>query len=42
VLVSKTVVEASEMNGTRFEPIGDVNLRGLPEPTPLYRAHADS
>jgi adenylate cyclase len=42
VLVSKAVVEASMTNDARFEPIGDINLRGLPEPTPLYRAYADS
>jgi adenylate cyclase len=39
VLVSEVVVEASSTtNGARFEPIGDIGLRGLPEPTPLYRA----
>jgi adenylate cyclase len=42
VLVSEAVVEASATNGVRFESIGEIDLRGLPERTSLYRALATS
>jgi class 3 adenylate cyclase len=37
VLVSEEVVHETE-DGIRFEPIGNIALRGLLEPVPLYRA----
>jgi class 3 adenylate cyclase len=37
VLVSEDVVRETE-DGIRFEPIGNIALRGLLEPVPLYRA----
>jgi adenylate cyclase len=37
VLVSEEVVRETE-DGVRFEPIGNIALRGLLEPVPLYRA----
>jgi adenylate cyclase len=37
VLVSEEVVHETE-DGIRFEPIGNITLRGLLEPVPLYRA----
>jgi adenylate cyclase len=42
VLVSETVVAACMTNGARFESIGDIALRGLAEPAPLYRAIKNS
>jgi adenylate cyclase len=37
VLVSEEVVRETE-NGVRFEPIGNIALKGLLEPVPLFRA----
>jgi len=41
VLVTDWVVEAVEAReGLAFEPIGEVNLKGFPAPTPLYSVRA--
>jgi class 3 adenylate cyclase len=37
VLVSATVVEPAEA-AAEFEPIGEISLRGVAEPVPLFRA----
>ena len=37
VLVTDRVVDAIEdRDGLEFEPIGEVNLKGFPVPTPLF------
>src|SRR4249919_1898158 len=37
VLVTDRIVEAIDgRDGLAFEPIGEVNLKGFPEPTPLF------
>lgn len=41
VLVSEDVVRETE-DGLRFEPIGNITLRGLLEPVPLFRARGAS
>jgi len=38
VLASRTVVEGAGDGTVRFEPIGDVELKGLLQPLPLFRA----
>jgi adenylate cyclase len=41
VLVTDRVTEAiREREGLEFEPIGEVNLKGFPEPTPLFLVRA--
>jgi adenylate cyclase len=41
LLATGTVVEAIEgRDGLRFEPIGEVSLKGFPEPTELFVIHA--
>jgi class 3 adenylate cyclase len=37
VLVSVTVVEPAEA-AAEFEPIGEISLRGVADPVPLFRA----
>jgi class 3 adenylate cyclase len=41
VLVSQEVVRETE-DGVRFEPIGNIALRGLLEPVPLFKARVES
>ena len=41
VLVSQDVVRETE-DGIRFEPVGNIALRGLLEPVPLFRARVGS
>lgn len=38
VLVSETVAEAGTVDGTAFEDLGVVELKGIPEPVRLFRA----
>ena len=41
VLVSEEVRDAVDDPSVRFEPVGGVMLKGITEPTPLFRAVAD-
>jgi class 3 adenylate cyclase len=38
VLTSQVVAEAADAKAFEFDPVGDVNLKGVPDPLPLFRA----